>query len=217
MESVIILIFQLAILLMSVVIHEFSHGWMAYRLGDSTAKYLGRLTLNPIKHLDFMGSFLVPLVVFVLSGGRAIFGWAKPVPYNPYNLRDQRWGSAKVAMAGPGANLLIALIFGLLLRFMSFDAFGLSALRGESGLIQIFSLIVLLNILLAVFNLVPIPPLDGSKILFAVLPYSLESVRALLERYGLFVLLFFIFFAFQLIFPIIFSIYYFIVGQPPLF
>jgi Zn-dependent protease len=211
MDDIIRLIFQLAILLMSVVIHEFSHGWAAYRLGDSTAKYLGRLTLNPIKHLDFMGSLLVPLAVFVLSGGRAIFGWAKPVPYNPYNLRDQRWGSAKVAMAGPGANLLVALIFGLILRFMPLGMSGLS------GLAQIFSLIVLLNILLAVFNLVPIPPLDGSKILFSILPYSLESVRIFLERYSILILLFFIFFAFQLIFPIIFSLYYLIVGQLPLF
>ena len=216
MESIIILFFQLAILLMSVVIHEFSHGWMAYRLGDPTAKYLGRLTLNPIKHLDFVGSFLLPLAIFVFSGGRAIFGWAKPVPFNPYNLRDQRFGPAKVAIAGPGANLLIALIFGLILRFMSSNAFGLSVLQGESGLIQIFSLIVFLNILLAVFNLVPIPPLDGSKIIFAVLPHSLENIRIFLERYGLFILLFFIFFAFQLIFPIIFSIYYLIVGQFPL-
>lgn len=217
MESIIILIFQLAILLMSVVIHEFSHGWMAYRLGDPTAKYLGRLTLNPIKHLDFFGSFLLPLVIFAFSGGRAIFGWAKPVPYNPYNLRDQRFGPAKVAIAGPGANLLIALIFGLITRFMSSNTFDLSVLQNESGLIQIFSLIVFLNILLAVFNLVPIPPLDGSKILFAVLPYSLENIRIFLERYGLFILLFFIFFAFQFIFPIIFLIYYLIVGQLPLF
>jgi len=195
---------------MSVVIHEFSHGWMAYRLGDSTAKYLGRLTLNPLKHLDFFGSFLLPLAIFAFSGGRAIFGWAKPVPYNPYNLRDQRWGSAKVAAAGPGANLLVALIFGLILRFLPSDISGLAELT------QIFSLIVFLNILLAVFNLVPISPLDGSKILFTVLPHSLEGVRVFLERYGLFVLLFFIFFAFQLIFPVIFLIYFLIVGEPPL-
>ena len=105
METFVILIFQLAVLLMSVVIHEFAHGWMAFRLGDSTAKQYGRLTLNPLKHLDFWGSFLVPLMIFIFSGGRAIFGWAKPVPFNPHNLRDQRWGTAKVAAAGPSANL----------------------------------------------------------------------------------------------------------------
>jgi Zn-dependent protease len=207
MDSIIILIFQLAVLLMSVVIHEFSHGWVAYRLGDPTAKYYGRLTLNPLAHLDFWGSFIVPLMIFVFSGGRAIFGWAKPVPFNPYNLRDQRWGSAKVAAAGPGANLLVALIFGLALRFMPAEILALT------GLVQIFSLIVILNILLAIFNLVPIPPLDGSKILFAILPYSLGNLRIFLERYGMLLLLFFIFFAFQWILPLVFFIYQLIVGQ----
>ena len=208
METFIILIFQLAVLLMSVVIHEFAHGWMAFRLGDSTAKHYGRLTLNPLKHLDFWGSFLVPLMIFIFSGGRAIFGWAKPVPFNPHNLRDQRWGTAKVAAAGPSANLLVALVFGLGLRLIPGQFLALS------GLVQIFSLIVFLNILLAVFNLVPLPPLDGSKVLFAFLPYSWENVRIFLERYGMFLLLLFIFFAFQWILPIVFLIYQLIVGLP---
>jgi len=207
METFIVLIFQLAVLLMSVVIHEFAHGWMAFYLGDSTAKYYGRLTLNPLKHLDFFGSFLVPLMIFVFSGGRAIFGWAKPVPFNPYNLRDQRFGVAKVAMAGPGANLLIALVFGLSLRFMPTEVFALA------GLIQIFSLIVILNILLAIFNLIPIPPLDGSKILFTFLPHSWQKSRVLLEQYGMILLLLVIFFAFQWILPLVFWIYQLIVGQ----
>jgi len=207
MEGLILLLFQLAILLMSVVIHEFSHGWMAFRLGDPTAKHYGRLTLNPLAHLDFWGSLLVPLMIFTLSGGRAIFGWAKPVPFNPYNLRDQRWGIAKVAMAGPGANLTVALVFGLFLRFMPESFFALG------GLFQIFSLIVILNLLLAIFNLVPIPPLDGSKILFALLPYSLEEVKIFLERYGMLLLLLFIFFAFQWIIPLIFWLYYLLVGR----
>jgi len=207
MEGLILLLFQLAILLMSVVIHEFSHGWMAFRLGDPTAKHYGRLTLNPLAHLDFWGSLLVPLMIFTLSGGRAIFGWAKPVPFNPYNLRDQRWGIAKVAMAGPGANLTVALVFGLFLRFMPESFFALG------GLFQIFSLIVILNLLLAIFNLVPIPPLDGSKILFALLPYSLEEVKIFLERYGMLLLLLFIFFAFQWIIPLVFWLYQLLVGQ----
>ncbi|MBL7155373.1 MAG: site-2 protease family protein [Candidatus Portnoybacteria bacterium] len=208
METFIILIFQLAVLLMSVVIHEFAHGWMAFRLGDSTAKHYGRLTLNPLKHLDFWGSFLVPLMIFIFSGGRAIFGWAKPVPFNPHNLRDQRWGVAKVAAAGPSANLLVALVFGLGLRLMPGQFFALS------GLVQIFSLIVFLNVLLAIFNLIPLPPLDGSKVLFAFLPYSWENVRIFLERYGMFLLLLFIFFAFQWILPLVFLIYQLIVGLP---
>ena len=206
MDSFITLIFQLAILLMSVVIHEFAHGWMAFRLGDSTAKYYGRLTLNPIKHLDLWGSLIVPFMIFLFSGGQAIFGWAKPVPFNPRNLKDQKYGIAKVAAAGPSANLLIALFFGLILRFLP------SYFFVSNGIIQIFSLIVFLNILLAVFNLIPLPPLDGSKILFTFLPDSLKNIRIFLEQYGMFVLLFFIFFAFQWILPIVFYIYQFIIG-----
>ncbi len=206
MESFVILIFQLAILLMSVVIHEFAHGWMAFNLGDPTAKNYGRLTLNPIKHLDFWGSLIIPFMVFVASGGQAIFGWAKPVPFNPYNLRDQRYGEAKVAAAGPSANLLVALVFGLAMRFAP-EQFLISG-----NLTQIFGLIVFLNILLAVFNLIPIPPLDGSKILFAFLPRSLDNIRVFLEQYGTFLLLFFIVFAFQWILPLVFLLFQLIVG-----
>ena len=118
MQDFTFLIFQLAVLVMSVVIHEFAHGWAAFQLGDSTAKNMGRLTLNPVKHLDFWGSFLVPLMLFVFSAGSFVFGWAKPVPYNPYNLRDQKYGSAKVAIAGPLANIIVAVFFGLFLRFL---------------------------------------------------------------------------------------------------
>ena len=206
MDSFITLIFQLAVLLMSVVIHEFAHGWMAFRLGDSTAKYHGLLTLNPIKHLDIWGSFFVPLMLFIFSSGQMVFGWAKPVPYNPYNLRDQKYGSAKVAFAGPAANLLIAVVFGLCLRFVPIS------ILTTTGLGQIFSLIVFLNILLAIFNLVPIPPLDGSKILFTFLPPSLDNLRVFLEQYGMFVLLFFIFFAFEWILPVVLLIFQLIVG-----
>jgi len=199
------IIFQIAVLLMSVVIHEFAHGWMASYLGDQTAKYAGRLTLNPIKHLDIWGSFVIPFLL-VMTGSPIVFGWAKPVPYNPYNLRDQKYGSAKVAIAGPAANFLVALVFGLAMRFLP------EQILISSGLYQIFSLIVLLNLLLAVFNLVPIPPLDGSKVLFSFLPNSLDNVKMFLEQYGMFLLLFFIFFAFELIIPIIFFIYRVIVG-----
>ena len=207
MESFIVLIFQLAILLMSVVIHEFAHGWMAFRLGDSTAKYYGRLTLNPIKHLDFWGSFLIPLMIYLFSGGQAIFGWAKPVPFNPHNLRDQKYGIAKVSLAGPLANLSVALIFGLGLRLAG------DSILAFSGLAQIFSLIIILNILLTVFNLIPLPPLDGSKILFTFLPRSFENMRIFLEQYGMFVLLFIIFFAFDWILPLVFWIFRLIVGS----
>jgi len=202
----IILIIQLAILLISVVIHEVSHGLMANHLGDPTAKYAGRLTLNPIKHLDLWGSFLIPLSLLII-GSPILFGYAKPVPYNPYNLKNKKWGPALVAAAGPGSNLIIALTFGLSLRFMGF---------GNSvylqNLAQIFAYIVLLNLLLAVFNLVPIPPLDGSKILFALLPYKYQQIGFQMERYGLILVLFFIFFLFRYITPVIFWLFKIIVG-----
>src|SRR3989339_618439 len=138
MDSTTTLVFQLAVLLMSVVIHEFAHGWAAFYLGDPTAKYYGRLTLNPIKHLDPFGSFIVP-VLLVLFQSPVVFGWAKPVPFNPYNLTDQKYGPAKVAVAGPLANLAVALVFGLLLRFLP------PAFLSSTGLGDIFSVIALLN------------------------------------------------------------------------
>ncbi len=197
-----IVIFQIIILVFSIVIHEFSHGWMANYLGDPTAKYAGRLTLNPMAHLDLWGSFLIPFMLIVV-GSPVLFGWAKPVPYNPYNLKNQKYGPALVGLAGPGANFLVAIIFGLALRFLITQGI-------NSTLIPFFSIIVLINIILAVFNLVPIPPLDGSKILSLFIPSSLNEV---FERYGLVLLIFFIFFALPIIFPIISGIYGLIVGQ----
>lgn len=160
------------VFLFSVVVHEVSHGVMALKLGDSTAKDMGRLTLNPIPHLDPIGSILLPLLL-VATGSPFVIGWAKPVPYNPLALRkDMKYGPLKVALVGPGSNLALALITGLLIRlgqgFLSEVAIGL--------LIQI----VFINVLLAVFNLIPIPPLDGSKILTVLLPprlsYGLQNI-----------------------------------------
>ena len=194
-------VFQIAVLIMSVVIHEVSHGYAASYLGDQTARYQGRLTLNPLKHLDFVGSFLVPSLAYFLGG--FIFGWAKPVPYNPYNLRPGRWSEAAVAVAGPTSNILLALIFGILLRI---------SVSSDPAFIQITSLIVFINILLAIFNLMPIPPLDGSKLLFAVFPDKLYQIRGFFERYGLILVLFFIFFLWQFIFPVIAVLFRFITG-----
>lgn len=203
-------LFIIIILIFSIVIHEVAHGAMANHLGDPTAKYAGRLTLNPIKHLDPIGSVILPIFLILmtkLTGGGIIFGWAKPVPINPYNFRDQKYGSAKSAVAGPAANLTIALIFGLALRF--FPIFSAVA-----GLYIMFSYIVYINILLAVFNLLPIPPLDGSHILFTFLPAGSEKIKIFLSQFGIFILLFIIFFFFQWLVLIINGIFSLIVGAP---
>ncbi len=203
-------IFLIIILIFSIVIHEVSHGAMANYLGDPTAKYAGRLTLNPLKHLDPIGSVILPLFLILMAhfmGGGIIFGWAKPVPINPYNFRDQKYGSAKVALAGPGANLAAALVFGLSLRFFP-------ALATFPGLTLMFSYIVYINILLAVFNLLPIPPLDGSHILFTFLPHRFQNIQIFLSQFGIFILLFIIFFFFQWLVLIINWIFAAICGFP---
>ena len=200
--GVIELIFSIAVLVFSVVAHEVSHGYAALFLGDRTAQRAGRLTMNPINHLDPVGSVLVPAITFLSAG--FVFGWAKPVPYNPYNLRDQKWGDAKVALAGPAANLLIALVFGFMLRF-----------AGDLASLPVFMLmqkIVLVNIVLAVFNLFPIPPLDGSKVLYSFLPSRLRYIEEYLERYALVFMLVFVFFLWEYLMPVVELVYHLIVG-----
>ena len=202
------IIFQLIVLLFSVVIHEVSHGAAAYRLGDPTAKLMGRLTLNPIKHLDFFGSLIMPFSVFLLTGGRFVFGWAKPVPFNPANLKNPRLGSALVALAGPLSNFCLAVIFSLAARLLAGSAAGSAGGADFAAAASVLvGYVVLINLLLAVFNLVPIPPLDGSKILFYFLPRRFYAVEEFLERYGFVILLLFIFFGFPLITPIIDLLY----------
>lgn len=186
--DIIITIFSLIVLLFSVIIHELAHGYVANSLGDPTAKYEGRLTLNPLKHLDPFGSVILPLLLFI-AGSSVLIGWAKPVPVNPYNLRDQKWGSLKVSIAGPLSNIALAILFGLLIRFMPVAVF-----YSAPGIFLIFSFVVQINIMLAIFNLIPIPPLDGSWILFNLLPQSFEKVKLFLQQYGLFILIFLIFF-----------------------
>ncbi len=187
----VLFIFSTIVFIFSVIIHEVAHGYVAYLQGDNTAKNAGRLTLNPIPHIDMFGSIILP-VLLAIAHSPMIIGWAKPVPFNPYNLRNQRWGEATVAIAGPLSNIIIAVIFGTIIRL------GISA-----TLFEPFAYIVLINLVLATFNLIPIPPLDGSKILFAFLPYSMQNVRNTLEQYGTFILIFFIFFLWQYLYPII--------------
>ncbi len=186
---------------MSVVVHEVAHGYVASLLGDQTARYAGRLTLNPIKHLDPIGSVIVPLIT---SMGGFIFGWAKPVPVNPYNLRPQRWGEFWVAAAGPLSNIVLALAFSAVIRF------GGSTL--PESFVAICSSIVLINLVLAFFNLVPIPPLDGSKVLFSLLPIHLGKIRDFLERYSLFLVLIFILFLWRLFLPLILWVFVLLIG-----
>ena len=197
-----IIIFSLIILLFSIAIHEVSHGQVAYYLGDPTAKYAGRLTLNPIKHLDPFGSIILPLFLVIMRSP-FIIGWAKPVPINPYNFKNPKWDNVKVAIAGPGANLFIALFFGSLVRFFPL----------LSALLPLFSLIIGYNLLLAIFNLVPIPPLDGSHILFNLLPERAYQVKKFLRQYGTLLLLLFLFFGINLLDPLISFLYQLITGQ----
>ncbi len=182
-------LFVIFALIFSIVIHEAAHGYMADALGDPTARLQGRLTLNPLRHIDPLGSVLIPGIL-VLTQANILFGWAKPVPYNPYNLRNQKWGEALVAAAGPAVNIFLALFFGLLLRMGIADAV-------NPTFAKLAWYVMHLNVLLALFNLIPIPPLDGSKILKALLPLrgqmALARVEALAAQYGFVLLFLFIF------------------------
>jgi len=193
------LLFFLIIIIPSAIFHEYAHGWMADQLGDPTARYAGRLSLDPRVHVDKFGTLILPGVLLLfglITGSYFLFAYAKPVPYNPYNLKNQKWGPASVAVAGPLSNLILAFVFGLLLQL--FPVFG----SGTFSLL--LYIIVQANVLLAVFNLVPIPPLDGSKILYAIMPDSMWKVRQILEQYGFMILLVFILFFFRIVSPIIF-------------
>lgn len=197
-------IFEIIVLVFSAVAHEYMHGYAAFQLGDSTAKDAGRLTLNPLAHLEWFGSFFLPLIMIITNIG-FVFGWAKPVPYNPYNLRDQKYGDAKVAAAGPLTNFVIALFFGLFLRLFPINN------PVFAGLI---SIIVLINLILMIFNLVPIPPLDGSKILATFLPPRAKQRYLSLDKAGFIVVIIVVMFFGSLIMPLVSFLFQAIAGQP---
>ena len=203
----------LIIIVASVILHELSHGIVAYWLGDNTAKDAGRLSFNPIKHIDPYMSILVPMVLYLL--GAPVFGGAKPVPINPRNLKWKEWGMALVAIAGPLMNLLIAFISFLIGHFTG-------ALYGHGGEMPyfIFYHLVLINIGFAVFNLIPIPPLDGSRVLYAISPDGVRNFLTSMEPYG-FIVVYCLIFLFGEVFSGvmssamngIFSFFKFLVGQ----
>jgi len=198
-------LFYIIILILSVVIHEVAHGCVAYRYGDMTAQMAGRLTMNPIKHIDLFGSIIVPGILLI-SGAGFVIGWAKPVPYNPDNFRDRKRGTIAVGFAGIIANFTIAIIFGILMRILG----GAGMLTEDAMFIT--SVIVITNIVLGFFNLMPIPPLDGSRIIAGIGGYKVERLVQQMERYGLALALLFIFFIWPLLTPVIFHIFRFITG-----
>ncbi len=182
------LIYYYIVLVMSASLHEYAHALAAKRLGDTTAEDMGRLTINPIAHIDPFGTVLLPAIFMLplLFGGSGLpffFAYAKPVPYDPAKLRNRKWGPAVVGVAGPLSNILLAVVFALLLRLVQF---------GE-GMALFLAMVVVVNIGLAVFNMLPIPPLDGSKLLYALFPHNYQ-LQETLDRYGMFLLLMFVFF-----------------------
>ncbi len=185
MEQIVIIV----ALILSIVLHEMAHGHAANALGDPTARLQGRLSPNPLVHLDPLGSIIIPGLLFFGSAG-ILFGWAKPVPYNPYNLNNQKWGEALVAAAGPAVNVLLAVVFAGIIRLASL-------LDLPGSFVEIAWYVVYINILLAIFNMLPIPPLDGSKILASILPFNAamqyRQFTRWTEQYGIFAMFAFIF------------------------
>jgi len=173
-------IISISVFVIVIVTHELAHGWMAYMLGDSTAKYAGRLTLNPLAHLDPVGTVLLPAILLI-SGSPVIFGWAKPVPVNPYNFENPRKGMLLTSLAGPGANFALAVLFAAVFKTGIFPPHSLPWVFLLYG--------ILISLVLGVFNLIPIPPLDGGGIMAAVLPPEISERYMRVERYGFLILI----------------------------
>ena len=174
------IILFIIILFLSITMHEFAHGWVAYKLGDLTPKHSGRLTLNPLAHINLFGTVLLPILILIISRGLFSFGYAKPVPINPYNFKNPKKDIRWVGAAGPGSNIIIAIILSLIIQL------------NITFLQPALKLGVIINLILAIFNLIPIPPLDGSKILSSLLPHKYSYIYLKIEKYGFLIILFLI-------------------------
>lgn len=190
MEGLLAILLYIVILVIIITVHEFSHAWAGHMLGDVTAKNEGRLTLNPLSHIDPFLSLLLPIALVLLKSP-VIFGAAKPVPFNPYSVRYGKAGAALVAFAGPASNLLMALVVGLYLRFVGVEGLG------QQFLLQF----VLVNVAFFVFNMIPFPPLDGSRLVYAIAPPALADLMDKIEQYGLMAIFVFMLIFFRLISP----------------
>jgi Zn-dependent protease len=200
-----------AIFLLSLTVHECAHAFAAEKSGDPTGRYLGRITLNPIPHIDILGTVIFPLIAF--TSGAMMFGWAKPVPFNPMNLRDRRWGEIIIALAGPFSNILLVILFMIVAKLVIPDPMMLRyALSYDDGdpIAMVINTGIMLNVVLAVFNLIPIPPLDGHHVLRNLLPDSLaEAYAQIPDMVGFAVLLLLIYVGFtgMLIRPVLTLVY----------
>ena len=177
-------VISVVVLLFSIIVHEVAHGFVAYKRGDSTAKLLGRLTLNPIYHIDIFGSIILPAILMLT--GAPVFGWAKPVPVNMYNLKNPKRDMIFVSLAGVTANFLLAVIAGIIMFLIR------SAGAEGSFLFSVYMVmqyVIVINIVLMIFNLIPIPPLDGSRVVLFLLPRDLAQKYAKIERYGFWIIL----------------------------
>jgi len=204
-------IFSIVVLIFSVILHEVAHGYAALSLGDKTAKLAGRLTLNPVPHIDLLGTIIIPAVLILTNAG-FLFGFAKPVPYNPFNLKNQRWGEALVGVAGVATNLIIAAFFAIVAR-VSYGA-------GMSDFAELAIVVVFVNLFLGLFNLIPFPPLDGFTVLRGILPLRLalpfRNFEESLARGGIFTLIMFLFVFTQILaepfYTFVFSVFRLLVG-----